>query len=96
MKGLNMTDGVKTRIFEDSETGEFSHFVFKCLRRFLEDDWGEMEEDDKKLNDEAVKTGDRILAVYNLNDIPVIMIIADPVTGEDTRRVVTILLPEEY
>lgn len=96
MKELNMTAGVKSRIFEDAETGEFSHFVFKCLRRFLEDDWGDTNEDDKKRNDEAVKTGDRILAVYNLNDIPAIMIIADPVTGEDVRRVVTILLPEEY
>lgn len=94
MEGLYMTDGIKRRIFEDEK---FSHFVFKCLRKFMDDDWGDLGEEDKKLNDEALKTGDRILASYHYDSDGEdrVWIIADA-EDEQKKRIVTILLPEEY
>lgn len=94
MEGLYMTDGVKRKIFEDEK---FSHFVFKCLRRFMNDDWGELEEEDKRLNDDALKNGDRIMASYNYDKEGKdrVWIIADA-EDEEKKRIVTILLPEEY
>ena len=94
MEGLYMTDGIKRRIFEDEK---FSHFVFKCLRRFMKDDWGELEEMDKRLNDDALYTGLMILASYNYDEEGEdrVWIIADA-EDEQKKRIVTILLPEEY
>lgn len=48
---------------------EFATFVNTCLNRYLSNDWGDLAEDDKKMNDDAVKSGDeRILAAYKFPD----------------------------
>jgi len=60
---------------------------------YLSGDWGDMSDEDKKLNDEALKSGnDRIFASYTYpKDETVVWIIT-----EADRSVTTILFPEEY
>jgi hypothetical protein len=59
--------------------------------RHMAADWGEVDQEDWKLNDEAVKEGTRILSAYTLKSKVRIWIIT-----EADRSATTILLPEEY
>ena len=54
-------------------------------------DWGELCEEDRQSNDEAMADDLRILSAYRLNDGTKIWIIT-----EADRSVTTVLLPEEY
>lgn len=79
-----MTAGVNSRIRENQG---FAKFISKSLERYLACDWGDLPEEDKKMNDRAVKYGDdRIVARYN--DIYVIT--------EYDRSHTTILFIDEY
>ena len=76
---------IKKRAFKD--------FCMECLCRHLVRDWGDLCEEDKKLNDVAFTTGERILSSYiypsdNSNSIWIIT--------EADRSVTTILFPYEY
>lgn len=75
------------------ETMDYDFFKFtrKSLERYKNADWGDTCEEDKKQNDEAVKNGERILAVYKYNAEKSIWIIT-----EWDRSVTTILFLEEY
>ncbi len=53
-------------------------------------DWGDLGEEDKAANDEALETGDRILSAYNLGDVRIWII------TEYDRSTTTVLLLEEY
>ncbi|MGE3279721.1 MAG: hypothetical protein AB7H90_03315 [Alphaproteobacteria bacterium] len=53
-------------------------------------DWGDVDAEDWEINNQAVKNGDRILSVYNVDGATVWII------TEADRSVTTILLPEEY
>lgn len=61
------------------------------LRRHLRCDWGDLCDEDKAANDEALETGARLLSSYRLSDQTVIWIIT-----EADRSSTCILLPEEY
>ncbi len=61
------------------------------LRRHLHGDWGDVCEDDKRANDQAVDSGGRLMSSYTLNDGRRIWIIT-----EADRSVTTVLLPDEY
>lgn len=61
MGQLVFTRGVNDRVAYDAK---FSKFVLNSLAKYKVCDWGEMSEGDKKLNDEAVDSGDRIFAAY--------------------------------
>lgn len=83
-----------TQIADDfSRNEKFKDFVLQSFNRYIHCDWGEMSEDDKKLNDEAVKNGDeRIFASYtNPNTDVTIWIIT-----EADRSHTTIIYPSEY
>lgn len=74
----------------------FALNVMNAFGRYRKGDWGDLCDDDKKMNDEAVKTGDdRILAAYNLptsqGEQKKIYIIT-----ECDRSVTTILFADEY
>ena len=61
------------------------------LVRHIQGDWGNLCDEDKTSNDEALQEGLRILSAYKLNDGVRIWIIT-----ECDRSVTTLLLPEEY
>lgn len=57
--------------------------------------WGNIPDDDKALNNNALITGERIIGSYLINDTK-IWIIADPENEKGIRKAITVLLPEEY
>ncbi len=86
---LVVTHGIDDRMNDDST---FRRFIFSALDWYMDADWGDTCKEDKEQNDEALKNGERILAVYIF-----------PKTGdkiwiitEADRSVTTILFPDEY
>jgi hypothetical protein len=61
------------------------------LARHASGDWGDVPPEDARLNDEAARTGERILSAYTLSDGTRLWIIT-----EWDRSVTTLLLPDEY
>ena len=61
------------------------------LSRHVCGDWGTVCEDDKKLNDQSVKNGTRILSAYETSAGEKLWVIT-----EADRNSTTILLPDEY
>jgi hypothetical protein len=61
------------------------------LRRHANQDWGEVDEEDKQLNDAALQDGSRLLSAYRTNKGVRLWIIT-----EADRSVTTLLLPSEY
>lgn len=53
-------------------------------------DWGEMDNEDKQTNDQALTHGDRIFSAYQFDTVKFWVI------TEADRSATTILLPEEY
>jgi hypothetical protein len=74
----------------DELFGMFRPAVVEALRRHSEGDWGDVCEEDKKLNDAALENGTRVLSAYTVADTRIWII------TEADRSVTTILLPEEY
>lgn len=66
-----------------------SPWVF--LARHLRGDWGDLDAEDKGLNDEAIRDGNRILSSYTASTGAKLWVIT-----EADRSATTILLPEEY
>lgn len=76
----------------------FRQFVFGCLGRYCEGDWGELDEGDIDMNNESVALDEgRILASYNM-PADILIDYADKIwiITEWDRSVTTILFPDEY
>jgi hypothetical protein len=64
------------------------------LERHSEGDWGDLEPGDRRANEDALRTGTRLLSAY---DTPAGRIwITTEAAGDDSRGATTILTPEEY
>lgn len=66
------------------------------LRRHAACDWGDIDDDDKALNDEALKDGSRLLSAYHTSSGTKIWIITEAADDEGRREATTLLLPDEY
>ena len=64
--------------------------VIRGLDRHVRCDWGDVSEDDRAANDEALQHNDRLLSAYFSGNTRFWII------TEYDRSVTTILLPEEY
>jgi len=71
----------------------FRTFVSACINRYTGCDWGDLCDEDRLANDEAVKSEDRILAAYDNPDNPEWKIW---IITEWDRSVTTVLFPDEY
>jgi len=60
------------------------------LKRHQEGDWGELDDEDRKANQDALIYGLRVMSVYRVLGVRVRVI------TEANRSSTTILLPEEY
>ena len=69
---------------------------YEFLRRHANGDWGDLDDEDKALNDEALIDGSRIMSAYELNNGSKIWIITEAEDEDGDRAATTILLPEEY
>lgn len=65
--------------------------AIKFLSRHVRGDWGEISDDDKFLNEQALLDGDRLLSAYRTSHDVKIWVIT-----EADRSATTILLPDEY
>ena len=64
--------------------------VLNALNRHVVGDWGDLEDEDRQTNDEALQSGCRLLSAYR-SDSTKFWIIT-----EASREVTTVLLPEDY
>lgn len=65
-------------------------FISNSVGRHLAGDWGDVCEEDKELNNQALNAGDRILSSYSHNGDKIWII------TEHDRSVTTVLFPDEY
>jgi hypothetical protein len=65
--------------------------IFFALERHALGDWGDVCEDDRLANEEALKEGNRLFSVYHSSQGKKFWVIT-----EWDRSVTTVLLPEEY
>jgi hypothetical protein len=66
------------------------------LEKHLSGDWGEVNDEDKRLNDEALVDGSRLLSAYTTLKKTKIWIITEAADDQGRRAASTILLPSEY
>lgn len=64
--------------------------VLKCLGRHQSGDWGDVDDEDKQTNNDALEYGDRVLSAYTVDDTKLWII------TEWDRSVTTVLFPSEY
>jgi len=66
------------------------------LSRHVTGDWGDLDDDDKRLNDEDIKDGGRVLSGYILPTEVKVWVITEATDDQGRRAATTLLLPEEY
>ena len=66
------------------------------LDRHVRGDWGDLCDEDKQANEDALQDGSRILSAYHTSTGQKIWIITEAADEDDRREVTTILLPDEY
>jgi len=62
-----------------------------ALRRHVTGDWGEVDEHDRQVNEEALRSGERLLSVYQTRAGVRFYVIT-----EAMREFTTVMLPEDY
>ncbi len=82
-----MTRGISDRIAEDEP---FAEWAWACLLRHASCDWGDLDPEDTKANDDALVNGDRLFSAYKKNSDKIWII------TEWDRSATTILFPDEY
>ncbi len=87
---LYITPGVIQTLHRNYTTGA------ELLMKHLSGDWGDLSEEDKTSNNEALESGGRLLSAYLLKDESKIWIITEAADANGKRISTTILLPEEY
>ncbi|MEI8288160.1 MAG: hypothetical protein WCH99_01705 [Verrucomicrobiota bacterium] len=65
--------------------------ILSGLSRHTTGDWGDLDADDRKENDQALERGTRLLSAYQAGNGVKFWIIT-----EANRSVTTVLLPEDY
>ena len=83
---------VMTRAVHDKMNGDidFAIGVLDSMEKYRGCDWGDLCESDKAENEQALKDGERILALYNIGSDKIYII------TEWDRSATTILFPYEY
>jgi hypothetical protein len=66
------------------------------LQRHARGDWGDVYEEDRRLNDEALINGSRLLSAYRTALGEKLWIITEAADDSGKRAATTILLPSEY
>lgn len=68
----------------------------ELLTRHLARDWGDLDSEDKRLNDEALLNGSRLLSAYVLNTGEKLWCITEAEDDRGHRTSTCILRPDEY
>jgi predicted transcriptional regulator len=83
-----VTKGV-TKLSQENK--QFAAFVQESLDRYRKGDWGEMNSEDKRLNDLSEESGRLLLSSYESQGFPEIWITTNP-----NREYTTVMFPDEY
>jgi hypothetical protein len=75
------------------ESGQTPDFF---LQRHANGDWGEVDAEDWKLNDQALLDGSRLVSAYRTLKGKKLWIITEATDDRSHRAATTILLPEDY
>ena len=75
---------------------EFAQFIQKSLNRHVKGDWGDVDEEDKQTNDQALKHDTRLLSAYNDDRFPQNGVATIWIITEADRSATTVLFPDEY
>ena len=75
--------------------GEAGETPTAYLDRHVRGDWGDVDAEDQKANEHALRTGARILSAYSLRSGEKIWVITEAATG-GRRASTCILTPDEY
>lgn len=86
---LTATANVHERMMSDSE---FKAFCEESLLRHQQCDWGDLCDEDKLINDDALKNGGRLMSSYTFQDNGTRLWIIT----ESDRSATTLLFPHEY
>ena len=65
--------------------------IVAALRRHAVGDWGDVDAHDRAANDDALRSGERLLSVYRSENGTTFWVIT-----EADRSVTTVLLPDDY
>ncbi len=84
------TPGALEALAASGQTPDF--FVAKHLNG----DWGEVDEDDREANDQALADGSRILSAYRTLRGTKVWVITEAEGDDGSRASTCILLPEDY
>jgi hypothetical protein len=80
--------------------GRLGKSVLEFIERHVRGDWGDLSDDDKQANEDALADGSRILSSYILegegDDAIKVWIITEAEDESGNREATTVLLPEEY
>ena len=68
----------------------------ELLSRHVAGEWGDLCQEDRQANEDAIADGSRILSVYVLKTGVKIWVITEAADENGSRAVTTILLPDEY
>ncbi len=69
------------------------------IARHVSGDWGDLDPEDRGLNEQAVRDGDRILSVYGKADDATddrLWVITEAQDDQGRRAATTLLTPDEY
>jgi hypothetical protein len=58
-------------------------------------DWGDIDPEDRGLNEQALVTGDRLLSVYPIAEGVTVWVITEAADADGLRPATTLLLPHE-
>jgi len=87
-----MTSGINVMTYKNNT---FTKKVSECLKRHENCDWGDLLQEDKDLNDEALAIGGRLLSSYKI-DIDDALHKNIWIITEYDRSSTTVLFPSEY
>lgn len=77
---------------------KMNRFIADSMKRHMTGDWGDLQDEDKQSNDEALneQCPNRIISAYNFEQLPGIADTKIWIATEHDRSVTTILFPSEY
>ena len=90
MSKTYMTRGINDEI---ARNDKFAKEICDIVKRFAAKEWGDLCDDDKQMNEDALKNGGRLFAAYDTS-VKKVYVITDSLNTKEEYT--TILFAEEY